>query len=422
MRCGDGRAEGVEECDDGDNVDGDGCSAACQLERTGAACAGVPSVAGTALMTVRVASGLDQPLHVTAPPLDPNRVFVVEQSGTIRILENGALLPDPFLSIPGKVSCCGERGLLGLAFHPDFEVNGRFFVNYTDANGDTVIARYEVGADPARADLDSERILLTVPQPFSNHNGGQLAFGPDRFLYVGMGDGGGGGDPQENAQDDGSLHGKLLRLDVDVDTPLYYRVPPTNPNAGAGDPLGLIWAKGLRNPWRFSFDRASGDLYIGDVGQSGWEEIDVQAGTSAGGENYGWDIFEGNGHCFEPEPPASSCPGRGGFTMPVIEYPNFDNGSVAGEGCSVTGGFVYRGCALPDLRGTYFYADFCAAFVRTFRGVAGGVAQDPVDRSAELAPGGGLSIDDVTSFGEDARGELYIADRGGEIFKIVPRN
>jgi len=292
MRCGDGRAEGVEECDDGDNADGDGCSAACQLEDDASVCAGVAAVAGTALTTVRVASGLDQPLQVTAPPLDPNRVFVVEQSGTIRILENGVLLPDPFLSISGKVSCCGELGLLGLAFHPDFEQNGRFFVNYTNTTGTTVIARYEVGADPNRADADSEQILLAIHQPFANHNGGQVAFGPDGFLYVGMGDGGGGGDPLETAQDDGSLLGKLLRLDVDVEAPPYYAVPATNPNAAAGDPLGLIWAKGLRNPWRFSFDRVTGDFYLGDVGQSGWEEIDVQAGTSAGGENYGWDIFE----------------------------------------------------------------------------------------------------------------------------------
>jgi cysteine-rich repeat protein len=421
MRCGDGRAEGVEECDDGDNADGDGCSAACQLEDTASACAGVDSVAGTALTTIRVASGLGQPLQVTAPPLDPNRVFVVEQGGTIRILENGVLLPDPFLSISGKVSCCSERGLLGLAFHPDFEQNGRFFLNYTDTNGDTVIARYDVSADPARANPESERILRSIPQPFSNHNGGQVAFGPDGFLYVGMGDGGGGGDPAENAQDDSSLHGKLLRLDVDVEAPPYYAVPPTNPNGAAGDPLGLIWAKGLRNPWRFSFDRVTGDLYIGDVGQSGWEEIDFQPGTSAGGDNYGWDIFEGIGHCHEPEPPASSCPDPNDFILPVIEYANFDNGAAAGEGCSVTGGFVYRGCAMPDLRGTYFYSDFCSAFLRTFRGVVGGVAQDPGDRTAELAPGGGLSIDNVTAFGEDARGELYITDRGGEVFKIVPR-
>jgi cysteine-rich repeat protein len=421
MRCGDARAEGVEECDDGDNANGDGCSATCQLEDPGSACAGVDAVAGTALTTIRVTSGLDLPLQVTAPSLDPNRVFVVEQSGTIRILENGVLLPEPFLSISGKVSCCGERGLLGLAFHPDFEQNGRFFLNYTDTNGDTVIARYEVGADPARANPESERILRTIPQPFSNHNGGQVAFGPDGFLYVGMGDGGGGNDPLETAQDDASLHGKLLRLDVDVDAPPYYAVPPTNPNAAAGDPLGLIWAKGLRNPWRFGFDRLTGDLYIGDVGQSGWEEIDFQPGTSAGGENYGWDIFEGIGHCREPEPPATSCPDPNDFTLPVIEYANFDNGSAAGEGCSVTGGFVYRGCALPDLRGTYFYSDFCSAFIRTFRGVVDGVVQEPADRTAELSPGGGLSIDSVTSFGEDARGELYITDRGGEVFKIVPR-
>jgi cysteine-rich repeat protein len=411
--CGNGTVDGAEECDDGDTDGGDGCSATCQLENTSALCAGVPSVSGTGLDAVRVAAGLDKPVHVAAPPLDPSRVFVVEQEGRIRILRNGSLQTTPFLAIEGLVGCCGERGLLSVAFHPAYETNGRFFVNYTDNAGDTVIARYQVSANPDLADAGSAVILLTIDQPFANHNGGQLAFGPDGYLYCGMGDGGAGGDTLEAGQDDATLLAKMLRLDVDVETPPYHAVPPANPNARAGLPLGLVWAKGLRNPWRFSFDRATGDLYIGDVGQNAVEEIDFQPVASTGGENYGWDVFEGS-QCFEPAPLFASCPSPPtGFTMPVLEYGH-------GQGCSVTGGFVYRGCAMPDLRGTYFYADYCTAFIRTFRGVSGGVAQNRADRTADLAPGGGPSIGSITSFGEDARGEIYVTDHAGEVFKIVP--
>jgi cysteine-rich repeat protein len=420
IRCGDGAAEGTEECDDGNNEAGDGCSPACQLQGASARCAGVSTVAGTRVATERVASGLENPLHITAPALDPNRVFVVEQRGRVRIIENGVLLPGAFLSIEGRVSCCDERGLLSIAFHPDFEVNGRLFANYTDNDGTTVIARYHVTEDPNRIDPETETRLLTIGQPFANHNGGQIAFGPDGYLYVGMGDGGSGRDPDGNAQNDATLLGKMLRLDVDVETPPYHAAPASNPGANAGGVLALIWSKGLRNPWRFSFDRGTGDLYIGDVGQNAWEEISVQPAASAGGENYGWDIFEGD-HCVEPPPPASTCPPLAPFTMPVHEYPNFDNPMVAGQGCSVTGGFVYRGCTMADLRGTYFYADFCAAFVRTFMGVENGRALDHADRTADVDPPGNASIDLVSSFGEDARGELYVADYGdGEIFKIVP--
>jgi cysteine-rich repeat protein len=413
--CGDGLADGVEECDDGNTLSGDGCSSLCALENVSAICAGIPTVSGTSITTVRIATGLEFPVHVAAPPLDPNRLFVVEQQGRIRIIKSGALLAAPFLAIEGKVACCGERGLLSVAFHPDFETNGRFFVNYTNNDGDTVIARYQVsGGNPDDADEGSEIILLTVDQPFSNHNGGQLAFGPDGFLYAGMGDGGSGGDPQENGQSDTTLLGKMLRINVDVDSPPFYAVPTSNPNPGAGDPLGLIRAKGLRNPWRFTFDRLTGDVYIGDVGQAAVEEVDFQPSASTGGENYGWDVFEGS-DCFDPQPHLTTCPDPPTeFTMPVAEYGHGANG-----GCSVTGGFVYRGCRMPDLRGTYFYSDYCSAFIRTFR-MVGGAATNQADVTQQLAPGGGLSIDSVTSFGEDTRGELYIADHGGEIFKIVP--
>jgi hypothetical protein len=414
--CGDGTAGGSEECDDGNVADGDGCSATCQLESTAALCAGVPTVPGTGLDAVRVAGGLTRPLHVTAPPLDPNRLFIVEQNGRILVRKNNAVLPTPFLDIGGLVSCCGERGLLSLAFHPDYEANGRFFVNYTNGAGDTVVARYQVSGDPDVAAAGSGVVILTVAQDFLNHNGGQLAFGPDGYLYIGMGDGGSGDDPNERAEDDGQLLGKMLRIDVNAAT---YVVPPSNPFAGPGNPLDEIWAKGLRNPWRFSFDRGTGDLYIADVGQSAREEVDVQPAASAGGENYGWDIFEG-ALCHEPTPPATLCPGPPtGYTFPVLEYDH-------GQGCSITGGFVYRGCRMPDLRGTYFYSDFCTAFVRTFTGVAGGAAQNLQDRTADVAPGGALSIGGVSSFGEDARGEVYVVDYGGgtagqgEVYQLVP--
>jgi cysteine-rich repeat protein len=412
LSCGDGVAGAGEECDDGNSASGDGCSATCTLEPGGNPCAGVTSFPGNAPSTVLVTDAVALPVHVSAPPLDPHRVFIIEQRGRIRIVRDGVLLPDPFLAIENRVSCCGERGLLGLAFHPDFETNGRFFVDYTNTAGDTVIARYQVGTDPDRVAATSERILLTIDQPFSNHNGGQVAFGPDGYLYIGMGDGGSGGDPRENAQSDGTLLGKLLRVDVDVDEPPYYRVPPDNPNAGRGAPLGLIWSKGLRNPWRFSFDRATSDLYIADVGQGDIEEIDFQPASSAGGENYGWDIFEGT-ECYEPDP-FPTCPDPPvGFVHPLFEYPHSDGR------CSVTGGFVYRGCALPDLHGQYFFADYCTRYLQSFA-LVDGVVTGMQDRSAALAPGGGRLINNVTSFGEDARGELYIADYDGEVYKVVP--
>lgn len=414
--CGDGRADADEECDDGNRVAGDGCDAGCQLEPGGDPCAGVPAFSGTALDAELVTDAVALPVHVAAPPLDPHRLFIVEQEGRIRLVKHGVLLDTPFLDIDERVSCCGERGLLSVAFHPRYESNGAFFVNYTDNGGATVIARYRVSSDPDRAAPDSARILLTIPQPFSNHNGGQLAFAPDGTLFVGMGDGGSGGDPLEAGQDDGTLLGKLLRLDVDVDETAaeasgeWYAVPADNPRAGEGKPLGLIWAKGLRNPWRFSFDRLTGDLYIGDVGQNSREEIDVLPAGHPGGANFGWDIFEGT-VCHEPAP-FPACPEQTDpFTPPVLDYPRRD-------GVSVTGGFVYRGCALPELRGHYFFSDYQTAFVRSFA-LQDGVVTALVDRTADLAPGGGFTIGRITSYGEDARGELYLADHGGEVYRIV---
>jgi hypothetical protein len=402
--CGDGVAEGGEECDDGGTMNGDGCSATCQLESVNPAlCAGVPTTAGTSIATVLVASGLEAPVHVAAPRLDPSRVFVVEQPGRIRIIKNGSLLPTPFLDIEGLVQYGGEQGLLSVAFHPDYESNRLFFVYYVDNNGDLVIARYEATlGNPDDADESSAHIVITIPHPGqSNHNGGNLNFAPDGFLYAATGDGGGGGDPDENAQNDASRLGKLLRIDPDTDA-------VTN------------WAKGLRNPFRFSFDRANGDIYIGDVGQGSWEEIDYVAGNPSG-VNYGWDDMEGR-HCFEPSVGCLTA----GRTLPVLEFCNSAHSEPAcstfqaEKGQAVTGGFVYRGCAMPDLQGRYFYSEFYTAFIHSFMGVSGGDAQDIQDHTAELDPPGAPAIDNVSSFGQDTRGELYIADYDGEIFRIVP--
>ncbi len=411
-RCGNGIRDVGEDCDDGNADASDGCAPDCRLVDAAAACAGSPVASGDALAVELVTDQLDSPVFVGSPPLDPRRLFVVEQEGRIRVIEDGVLLSEPFLAIDDLVSCCGERGLFSIAFDPDYAVNRRFFVSYTDNQGRVVLARFKTSEDPNRARRESRRIVLRIPQPFPNHNGGQLAFGPDGYLYMGTGDGGSGGDPQENAQNPTSLLGKLLRIDVSVRNRPFRRVPPDNPNPGAGPKLGLIWASGLRNPWRFSFDRSTGDLYVADVGQNAREEVNATSLAASRGANYGWDIFEGSA-CFEPEPPATSCPPGDGFVFPVLEYPH-------PEGCSVSGGYVYRGCTLPDLSGTYFYSDFCTPFVRTFRGFAGGVAQEQRDRTAELAPGGGRSLDEIVSFGEDARGELYIVDRDGELYRIVP--
>lgn len=324
--CGDSVADVGEECDDGGNVSGDGCSDDCQLEDTSALCAGVASTAGTAL-DIELVGVFSSPVHVTAPPLDPSRLFIVEQAGVIRVVKDGSLLPTPFLDIDAQVRSGGERGLLSMAFHPDYESNGRFFVNYTrEPDGATVVSRFTVGGSADVANAASEAILFTIPQPFANHNGGQIAFGPDGRLYVGMGDGGGGGDPLEAGQDDMQLLAKMLRVDVDVDPAPYHAVPPDNPNAGAGLPLGLIWAKGLRNPWRFSFDRATGEMLIGDFGQNAIEEISYQPASSTGGENYGWNDMEGSA-CFDP---SSGCL-TAGRELPIEEYTH-------SEGCSVTGG------------------------------------------------------------------------------------
>lgn len=365
----------------------------------------------TILTAQPVASGFAKPVFLTSPPDDLSRLFVVEQhSGKVKIIKDGVVLDRAFLNIGNRISTAFERGLLSLAFHPDYPTNGHFYVNYTNSAGDLVISRFTVSAtDPDSADPAGELILLTIPEPEANHNGGTLIFGPlDGYLYIGVGDGGGAGDLHGtigNGQNVNTLLGKILRIDVDGGNP--YAIPPGNPFVGETG-RDEIWAFGLRNPWRMSFDRETGDLYIADVGQGAWEEVDFQPAASTGGENYGWRLMEGS-HCYNP---ASNCD-PGGLTYPMTEYSH-------ASGCSVTGGYVYRGCEIPDLRGAYFYADWCNGRIWSLR-YDGSTVTDSVERTAELAPAGNLSIDNVSSFGEDARGELYILDHAdGEIYKIVP--
>lgn len=366
---------------------------------------------GQRLATEFVVDGLVQPVFLTAPGGDLDRLFVIEENvGRVRIIKNGVLLAAPFLDLGAQISFSGERGLLGMAFHPDYAHNGLFFLNYTDPAGTTTVSRWSVSAaDPDLADPASESLVLTVPQPFSNHNGGMIAFGPnDGYLYVGLGDGGSGSDPFGNGQSGSTPLGKMLRLDVDGGTP--YAIPPDNPFVGPGDPLDEIWALGLRNPWRFDFDPATGDLWIADVGQSGREEIDFQPGDSPGGENYGWSIMEGV-NCFNP---ASGC-NTAGLTLPIYDY-EYD---VFALRICVIGGCVYRGSAIPGLDGAFFFADWGSGQVWTLR-QSGGAAGQLLERTLELAPGGGRDLRKIASFGRGGDGELYVLDRvDGEVFRIV---
>lgn len=361
-----------------------------------------PSV--PALTKSLVTSGLDRPVFATLPPGDFKRFFVLEQHlGKIMILDltGDTLYARPFLDIGASISGGNEQGLLGLAFHPDFASNGYFYIDFTNTAGDTRIVRYQVPiADPDSADPGTADTLLRVDQPFSNHNGGWIAFGADGYLYISMGDGGSGGDPSNRAQDTNLLLGKQLRIDVDGGSP--YAIPPDNPFAGGGG-AGEVWNYGLRNPWRCSFDRLTHDLYIGDVGQSDWEEVSFQD-ADTGGVNFGWRLKEGT-HCYNP---STNCDPSGITTDPIYEYPHSPE-------CSITGGYVYRGCAIPSLQGTYFFSDYCSGGMWTFR-YDGTTLIDFQDRTTEL----GTSGLNVVSFAEDSYGELYFLTLGGEIYKIVP--
>jgi glucose/arabinose dehydrogenase len=342
-----------------------------------------------------VVSGLNAPVGLVHAGDDSGRLFVIEQRGRVRILREGSLLPGAFLDIRDRVGSRGsEQGFLGLAFHPDYTQNGFFYVNYTDQSGDTVIARFGVSADnPDLADSGTEILLLSVRQPYGNHNGGVLAFGPDGYLYAGLGDGGSAGDPQNNGQSLDTLLGKILRIDVDGDQP--YAIPFDNPFVEGGG-RAEIWAYGLRNPWRFSFDRFTGDLYIGDVGQNQWEEINFLAAGSPGGVNFGWSYYEGR-HIYSDAPPADLT-----LISPVAEYNH-------NQGCSVTGGVVYRGQNLPEWQGVYLFGDFCTGRIWGLLRMSDGLWLQQV-----LFEG----LGQISSFGEDQAGEIYYIDHSGGIYRL----
>ena len=355
----------------------------------------IPGIPPLALKPVT--TGLNAPMLATAPPADA-RLFIPERSGAIRILEDGVIKPQAFLTVSG-VSTCSECGLLGLAFHPDFAANGRFFVHYTaSSGGGTIESRVvEYSANPAgdEARPTPERTILTLDQPALNHNAGSISFGSDGYLYVPFGDGG----VSANAQNPRTWLGSVLRIDIDGGVP--YAIPPGNPYDGING-AREVWATGLRNPYRSSFDRGTGDLYIGDVGQNSWEEVSVGPAGLAG-LNYGWDMMEGNA-CYQP---STGC-NTAGLTRPVVAYPN------PAQGRSVVGGYVYRGASMPALRGTYFYADFFSGWIRSFR-LAGGAATDERDWSTSLG-----TVDSISGFGEDAAGELYVTSFNGTVYQIVP--
>ena len=348
------------------------------------------------LHTTKVVDGLDAPLDLVDANDGSGRMFIVEKGGRVLILRDGQVQPDPFLDISSQVSSSSEQGLLSIALHPDFKDNGAFFIDYTDVDGNSQIERWTVSKDnPDVADPSSAETILSQDQPFPNHNGGLLMFGPDGYLYIGFGDGGSGGDPHGNGQNLDTLLGKILRIDVDhTDGDLPYAIPRDNPFVGQEGARGEIWAYGLRNPWRFSFDRETGDLYIADVGQGQYEEADF-APAGKGGLNFGWVIMEGP-HCYQQE----NCD-QTGLTMPFFSYTH-------DFGCSITGGYLYRGKAIKELIGGYLAADYCSGNVWAINPETG-AATAPMQSGAS-----------VSSFAEDAEGELYLIDLNGAIYKIVP--
>lgn len=354
------------------------------------------AAAPVSLRAVEVATAVN-PVFLTAPPGD-SRQFVVERAGRIRILQNGSLIATPFADISARVQTAGEGGLLSIAFDPAYATNGRLYLYYIDLAQNIVIERLTVSSNANVADPASSLVIIRIPHPnFQNHFGGMVAFGPDGYLYLGTGDGGGAGDPPRNAQNLNVLLGKLLRLDVSAATAAQaYTIPASNPYVGQAGRRGEIWASGLRNPWRYSFDGSQ--LYIADVGQDQREEIDVAASTS-GGLNYGWNIVEGT-LCYG----ATSCD-RTGLTAPVFDYDH------SGGACSITGGFVYRGTALPELAGHYFYSDYCAGFVKSGVVAAGALTSQKDWGIANLG--------NIVSFGRDGQGELYLISSSGKIYRLA---
>ena len=368
----------------------------CRGRESSPAEAGIPNIS-----LVLSAGGFNRPVGIAHAGDGSGRLFIVEQGGLVKIIRSGATLAAPFLDVSFRLkSSEGEQGLLGIAFPPGYGTATPYvYTNYTGTQGvgDTVVARFGVTANPDIIDTASGQVLLTVEQPFANHNGGQLAFGPDGFFYIGLGDGGSGGDPFRNAQNPSALLGKMLRIDVSSNTGTY-SIPVDNPFAGNPAYRPEIWALGFRNPWRFSFDRETGDLFIADVGESTNEEVNFQPAASAGGANYGWNIMEGL-HCFN----AATCD-QTGLTLPVVEYEH-----VSGN-CSITGGYVYRGSLYPALRGVYLYGDYCSGRIWGLK-LTGTTVENRL-----LLESGML----ISTFGEDEAGTIYVADHAsGNIYKIV---
>ncbi len=389
---------------DGSSVPNVTPGASASVEQTRPGSSNPPLVTGPDRLHLEtLVSGLDHPIGIGQAGDGSGRLFINEQAGLVRVVRSdGTLLGRPFVDLRDRVESGGERGLLGVAFHPDFSRNRRLFVDYTRrGDGATIVSELSASPDGTTADPASERVLLTVAQPYANHNGGQIAFGPDGYLYIGLGDGGSGGDPHGNAQSLQALLGKILRIDVNgarVDG-RPYAIPADNPFASGGlrpgGGLPEIWAYGLRNPWRFSFDREWGDLYIGDVGQGAWEEIDRQPGDSRGGENYGWPVMEGR-HCY-----SGQC-NQSGFVRPIAEYSH-------SEGCSVTGGYVYRGARQPALLGVYVFADYCSGTIFSLQ----------VDEGTITPKSVAVSGRNVTSFGEGEDGEIYLVATDGTLSRLV---
>ena len=371
-----------------------------------------------------IADGFKKPIFVTSHPEDASLLYVVEQGGRIKIINNGKAAVAPFLDIDKRVVNPNrpgdERGLLGFAFHPNHAKNGKFYVNYMNNDGYTVVSEFSVKSKK-KADHTSERILFDLEQPYRNHNGGHMEFGPDGYLYISIGDGGKAGDPLNAGQDLNTLFGKVIRIDVNTHP---YGIPESNPYYGQKDKRGEVWAWGFRNVWRFSFDRKTGDIYYGDVGQNKWEEVNYEPAGSPGGVNYGWRLMEAS-HCYNPK---NNCL-KDGLTMPIVEYPNDANYMVIlgggsqedAEGCSVTGGYVYRGKEIKGLQGYYLFGDYCSGNIWTFK-VLNGKAVEFENRTEEINLANGEFTTYISSFGEDANGELYIVEYNGGIYKLIQEN